>query len=109
MKRFLKIIGSYLLTGIICASIFMLTGGTKLDLGVGFGGNILIFLLITVLWPLAIYWKVEANGFSWKDTLPLVLFIILIIFFNCKRREKRISPTLSDENEIYNKEDTIKK
>lgn len=78
MKRFLKVIGAYLLSGAVYASIFMLTGGTKLDLGLGFLGNILIFLLITVLWPLAIYWKVEANGFHLIDIIPIALLLILL-------------------------------
>ncbi len=89
MKTFLKVIGAYLLSGAVYASIFMLTGGTKLDLGVGALGNILVFLLIMLLWPLVIFWKVESNGFHLLDIVPIASSLILI-FFVCynKNREK---------------------
>ncbi len=99
MKRFLKVIGAYLLSGAVYASIFMLTGGTKLDLGLGSLGNILIFLLIMLLWPLVIFWKIESNGFHLLDIVPIALLLILLFFIYYNKGRDRVKTALAEKNQ----------
>ena len=78
MKTLRNIFWAYVFTGCIYASAFILSGGYKLDFGMGILGQFFTFLIGAIFWPLIIFWKSE-SGLHYVDFIALGLFASLVL------------------------------